>query len=196
MTNRHASTEHFAEDLSIEQLYLQLAMSRAATIQSIIEDSTELPDPPAIVLTLAAAELANVTAAAGVVPIATPRSVAVSRRLIAEATRHDPRAGALAECALSELEGGGPAARDELVHEAVDSLAWACALLRLCAEQLETSEDGNADQLELAWLCLMEGAELLIALDRVAIRERELTQKPSLGDGGGGRQGGGRTSTR
>lgn len=196
MTNRHLLTEPLPEDLSVRQLYVQLAASRAATIKSIIETSTELPDPPAIVLTLAAAELAHVTAAAGAVPVATPRSVAVARRLIAEATRHDPRAGALAECALTELEDSELLSRDEVVHEAVDSLAWACALLRLRGEQLQTSEDGNADQLELAWLCLMEGAELLIALDRVAICERELARRPSLGDGGGDRQGGGRTSTR
>ena len=181
--------EPYAEELTLRQLYLQLACARAATIQDFLARSTELPDPPAIALTLAAAELAHVT-------VATARSAAVSRLLIAEAARHDAAAAALSEQALNELETTGPTDRNDLIHEAVDSLAWACAVLRHCGAQLEDSEDGNADQLELAWLCLIEAAELLIALDQVAIREREGQGPLTSGGGARDRLGDGRDSAR
>ena len=43
------------------------------------------------------------------------------------------------------------------MREAAESLVWACAALRHKGARLETAEDGNADQLELAWLCLHRG---------------------------------------
>lgn len=186
---------HAPDELSVGRLYLDLACSRAATIQEIIEHTSGLPDPPAIVLTLAAAELAHATGAAVAPSQQTARAASVARKLIAEAGRHDPQAGALAERALHELEDAGAAGSEDLVHEAVDSLAWACAVLRRHGADLEDSEDGNADQLELAWLCLIEAAELLIALDRGAIHERERARRVHSGDGGRGR-GDGRASTR
>ena len=189
------ATEPRQDDLTLRQLYLQLACARAATIQDFLERSEELPDPPAIALTLAAAELAHVTAN-GAVTSATARSAAVSRLLIAEAISHDPAAGALGEQALDELEATGPTDRHDLIHEAVDSLAWACAVLRHCGALLEDSEDGNADQLELAWLCLIEAAELLIALDQAAIREREGSGPLTSGGGARDRSGDGRDSAR
>ena len=188
--------ERLPEDLTLRQLYLQLAVARAATIQDFLARSEELPDPPAIVLTLAAAELAHASGIAGEASDAAVRAAAVSRLLIAEALRHDPDAGALGEQALDELEATGPAARHDLVHEAVDSLAWATAVLRHHGALLQDSEDGNADQLELAWLCLIEAAELLIALDRAAIREREAWGRLSSGGGARDRLGDGRDSTR
>ena len=92
------------EDLSVRQLYLQLAGARAATIQQVLWQTTDTPEPLAETLTLAAAGLAHVAGAtcAGLGEMA--RSAAVARRLTAEAHRHDVRAGAFAERALSELE--------------------------------------------------------------------------------------------
>jgi hypothetical protein len=193
--NSATATERRPQALTLRRLYLQLACARAATIHDFLARSTELPDPPAIALTLAAAELAHVTVA-GTVTGATARSAAVSRLLIAEAARHDPAAAALGEQALNELETTGPTDRHDLIHEAIDSLAWACAVLRHCGALLEDSEDGNADQLELAWLCLIEAAELLIALDKVAISEREEHGPPTSGGGARDRLGDGRDSAR
>ena len=189
------TTEQRHEDLTLRRLYLQLACARAATIQDFLARSSELPDPPASPLTLAAAELAHVTAA-GSITGSVARSAAVSRLLIAQAIRHDPAAGALGEQALDELEATGPTVRHDLIREAVDSLAWACAVLRHCGALLEDSEDGNADQLELAWLCLIEAAELLIALDQAAIRERESSGPLNSGEGARDRLGDGRDSAR
>ena len=81
------------------------------------------------------------------------------------------RAGALAERALAELETA-PLDRAELIGETAESLIWACAALRRVGARLEAAEDGNADQLELAWLCLLEAAELLMAADRASIEVR------------------------
>ena len=182
-------TDHRSEELTLRQLYLQLACARAATIQEFLDRGVDLPDPPAIALTLAAAELAHVAGA-------TARSAAVSRLLIAEAMRYDHAAGALGEQALDELETTGPTVRHDLVHEAVDSLAWACAVLRHCGALLQDSEDGNADQLELAWLCLIEAAELLIGLDLRAVRTREEAGRLTSGGGARDRLGDGRDSAR
>lgn len=188
--------EQLPEELTVRQLYLQLAVARAATIQDFLARSTELPDPPAIVLTLAAAELAHVAGTLGSEPGSTARAAAVSRLLIAEAGRHDDHAAALGEQALDELESAGHLERHDLVHEAIDSLAWACAVLRHLGALLQDSEDGNADQLELAWLCLIEAAELLIALDQVAISERGQAGRLASGGGDRDRLGDGRDSTR
>ena len=96
-TNAITLTDRRPEEFTLRQLYLELACARAATIQDFLARSTELPDPPAISLTLAAAELAHVAGTAGTVSGATARSAAVSRLLIAEAMRHDPAAAALGE---------------------------------------------------------------------------------------------------
>ena len=62
--------------------------------------------------------------------------------------------------------------RTGLLQEAADSLAWAAAVLRHMARGLVDAEDGNAEQLELAWLCLAEAGELLMAGDRAAVDGR------------------------
>jgi hypothetical protein len=79
----------------------------------------------------------------------------------------------LAEDWLTELENVEPVAATELLQETADALAWAAATLRHVARLLETADEGNAEQFELAWLCLDEAAELLMAGDRVALDERE-----------------------
>ncbi len=159
-------------ELSVRQLYLQLASARAWTIQQVLWQTDGQPEPPAETLTLAAAGLAHAAGSTCAGVGETARAAAVARRLTAEAHRHDPRAGALAEYALNELEH---AERHEtgvgLVREAADSLAWACACLRHIGERMQDAEDGNADQLELAWMCLIEAAELLAAADRASILE-------------------------
>ena len=163
-------------DLSVRRLYLQLANSRAETILSVLSTSRELPEPSAETLTLAAAALAHVSGtrwAPGSDEL--PRAVAVARALTAEAHRHDRRAGAFAERALHDLEQDGPMSGTELLQESAESLAWAAAVLRFIAAKLEQSEEGNAEQLELAWMCLFEAADLLAAGDRATIEGREPT---------------------
>ena len=97
----------------------------------------------------------------------TARASLVARRLTAEARRLDPRAGALAEDWLAELEGSSTPWRPrELLQETADALAWAAATLRHVARLLEHADEGNAEQLEFAWLCLEEAAELLMAGDQ------------------------------
>ena len=150
-------------------LYRQLAESRAAVIEEALANACELPEAPAETLTLAAAALAHF---AGVSSTGTARGALVARRLTAEAGRLDARAGALAECWLEELEAIQPEARTGLLQEAADSLSWAAAVLRHLAVALADTEDGNAEQLELAWLCLAEAGELLMAGDRAAVDGR------------------------
>ena len=156
-------------DLSVRQLYLQLASARAATIQQVLWQTKGLPEPPAETLTLAAAGLAHVAGLTRFGVGETARAAGVARRLTAEAKRHDRKAGLLAERALDELEGAFlQETRVGIVRETADSLAWACAVLRHTGERLETTDEGNADQLELAWMCLIEAADLLAAADRAS----------------------------
>jgi len=150
-------------------LYRQLAEARSAVIEEALAAASELPEAPAETLTLAAAALAHF---AGVSSSGTARGALVARRLTAEASRLDARAGALAECWLVELEAIEPEQRTGLLQEAADSLAWAAAVLRHMARRLVDAEDGNAEQLELAWLCLAEAGELLMAGDRAAVDGR------------------------
>ncbi len=161
------------DELFVRQLYMELAGARAARLEQVLWQAAEMPEPIAETLTLAAAGLVHVADATcpGLGELA--RAADVSRRLIAEAGRHDPRAAALAEQALLELEHVTDMDCIELAHEAAESLAWACAMLRRDGCRLEDSEDGNADQLELAWMCLIEAAELLMAADRAEIEVRE-----------------------
>ncbi len=158
-----------AEFLLVD-LYREIAQSRTVVIEEALADVRELPEAPAETLTLAAAALAHI---AGVPSATTARASLVARRLTAEARRLDPRAGALAEDWLTELEKVEPVAPKELLQETADALAWAAATLRHMARLLESAEDGNAEQFELAWLCLEEAAELLMAGDRVTLDERE-----------------------
>lgn len=155
--------------LVLSDLYRGIAESRAAVIEEALADVRELPEQPAETFTLAAAALAHV---AGLASANTARSSLVARRLIAEARRLDPRAGALAEDWLDELEGVEPVPAAELLQEGADALAWAAATLRHLARLLERSEDGNAEQSELAWLCVDEAAELLMAADHLALEQR------------------------
>jgi hypothetical protein len=164
------STARTAE-LHLVDLYREIAQSRSDVIQEALADVRELPEAPAETLTLAAAALAHL---AGVPSATTARASLVARRLTAEARRLDSRAGALAEDWLTELEQVEPVAATELLQETADALAWAAATLRHMATLLEAAEDGNAEQHELAWLCLEEAAELLMAGDRVAVDERGL----------------------
>jgi hypothetical protein len=53
------------------------------------------------------------------------------------------------------------------------------------ARLLEGAEDGNAEQVELAWLCLGEAAELLMAADHMALAER----RSGVYEPGGNREG-------
>lgn len=164
---RPADAQH--GELSVRGLYLQLAGARAATIQQALWQSTGLPESPAETLTLAAAELAYVTGHMGAGVCETARAASVARRLTAEAERHDPRARALAELALEEIEDVAIYDTNvSIVREAADSLAWACAVLRHTGDGMEDAEDGNADQLELAWMCLIEAADLHAAADRAS----------------------------
>ena len=159
-------------DLSVRGLYLQLAGARAATIQQALWQTDALPESPAETLTLAAAELAYVAGLTRADIGETARAAAVARRLTAEAERHDPRARALAELALEEIEDVAIYDTDvSIVREAADSLAWACAVLRHMGERMREAEDGNADQLELAWMCLIEAADLHAAADRASVAE-------------------------
>ncbi len=157
-------------ELSVRQLYLQLASARTATIQQVLWQTDDLPESPAETLTLAAAGLAHVAGLTSAGIGETARAAGVARRLTAEAKRHDRRACALAEIALEEIEAAAlyePAV--EMVREAADSLAWACAVLRHTGERLQSAEEGNADQLELAWMCLIEAADLHAAADRASV---------------------------
>lgn len=159
-------------NLSVRGLYLQLAGARAATIQQALWQTEGLPEPPAETLAIAAAELAHVTGVTSAPIGETARAAAVARRLTAEAERHEPRARALAELALEEIEDVALYETSvTIVREAADSLAWACAVLRHLADGMEDAEDGNADQLELAWLCLIEAADLHAAADRASMTE-------------------------
>ncbi len=157
-------------ELRLSDLYREIADSRSVVIEEALADVRELPEAPAETLTLAAAALAHI---AGVPSATTARASLVARRLTAEARRLDPRAGMLAEDWLTELENVEPVAATELFQETADALAWAAATLRHIARLLETADEGNAEQFELAWLCLDEAAELLMAGDRVALDERE-----------------------
>ena len=157
-------------ELRLGDLYREIADSRSVVIEEALADVRELPEAPAETLTLAAAALAHI---AGVPSATTARASLVARRLTAEARRLDPRAGMLAEDWLTELENVEPVAATELFQETADALAWAAATLRHIARLLETADEGNAEQFELAWLCLDEAAELLMAGDRVALDERE-----------------------
>lgn len=157
-------------ELHLVDLYREIAQSRSVVIEEALADVRELPEAPAETLTLAAAALAHI---AGVPSATTARASLVARGLTAEARRLDPRAGALAEDWLTELETIEPVAATELLQETADALAWAAATLRHMARLLESADEGNAEQLELAWLCLEEAAELLMAGDRVALDERE-----------------------
>ena len=159
-----------AAELHLVDLYREIAQSRSVVIEQALADVRELPEAPAETLTLAAAALAHI---AGVPSVTTARASLVARRLTAEARRLDPRAGALAEDWLTELEQVEPVAPTELLQETADALAWAAATLRHMANLLVHAEDGNAEQVELAWLCLEEAAELLMAGDRVAVDGRE-----------------------
>jgi hypothetical protein len=156
-------------DLFLTDLYRQLAHARSVIIEEAIADARDLPEPPAETLTLAAAALAHI---AGVPGATTPRASLVARRLTAEARRIDPRAGALAEGWLTELESIEPMIPAELLHETAESLAWASAVLRHLAAALVDALDGNAEQLELAWMCLTEAGALLMAADRIAVDGR------------------------
>jgi hypothetical protein len=166
-----STIEQHPEGLSVGRLYLQLAGSRAATIESFLLHASGAPEPLADTLTLAAAGLAHVSGAPHASVAETARAAAVARRLTAEAKRHDSRAGAFAERALAELETA-PLDRSELIGETAESLIWAAAALRREGARLENAEDGNADQLELAWLCLLQAADLLMAADRASIEVR------------------------
>ena len=167
----HAPTAEQPEELSVGRLYMQLAAARAATIENFLWQTRGAPEPLADTLTLAAAGLAHVSGAPGASIVETARAAAVARRLTAEAHRHDARAGAFAERALAELETA-PLDRAEVIGETAESLVWAAAALRREGARLEAAEDGNADQFELAWLCLLEAAELLMAADRASIEVR------------------------
>ena len=157
-------------EISVRGLYIQLAGARAATIQQALWQTEGLPEPPAETLTIAAAELAYVSGVTNAGIAETARAAAVARRLTAEAERHDPRARALAELALEEIEDVALCETSvTIVREAADSLAWACAVLRHMGDGMEEAEDGNADQLELAWMCLIEAADLHAAADRASI---------------------------
>ena len=172
--HEHSPYDSVAEQqdqLSVSRLYMQLAAARAATIESFLWQTRDAPEPLADTLTLAAAGLAHVSGAPGASIGETARAAAVARRLTAEAHHHDVRAAAFAERALSELETA-PLDRAELIGETAESLVWAAAALRYEGARLESAEDGNADQLELAWLCLHEAAELLLAADRASIEVR------------------------
>jgi hypothetical protein len=160
-TARTATAETFLADL-----YREISESRTTVIERALADARSMPEAPAETLTLAAAALAHMN---GVPSQTTGRAATVARRLTAEARRLDPRAGALAEDWLTELEQAEPVAEKELLQECADSLAWAAATLRHMARLLEDTEDGNAEQAELAWLCLEEAAVLLMAADHVAI---------------------------
>ncbi len=157
-------------ELHLVDLYREIAQSRTEVIEDALADVRELPEAPAETLTLAAAALAHL---AGVPSATTARASMVARRLTAEARRLDPRAGELAEDWLTELEHVEPVAARELLQETADALAWAAATLRHIARLLEDADEGNAEQFELAWLCVEEAAELLMAGDRVALDERE-----------------------
>lgn len=162
-------TENGQDLLFPADLYRELAEARSAVIEAAISEARELPEPPAETLTLAAAALAHFAG----IPFATTANAAlVARRLTAAAYLHDAGAGALAEGWLAELEAVEPVAEPGLLAEAADSLAWASALLRHQAALLIDAEDGNAEQLELAWLCLDEAAGLLMAGDRAAVDGR------------------------
>jgi hypothetical protein len=169
--NPAAIAEQPAEQLSVGRLYVQLAASRAATIEGFLRQTSDAPEPLAETLTLAAAGLAHVSGAPGATIVETALAAAVARRLTAEAHSHDVRAGAFAERALAELETA-PLDRAELIGETAESLIWAAAALRREGARLETAEEGNADQLELAWLCLLQAADVLMAADRASIEVR------------------------
>lgn len=148
-------------------LYREISESRTAVIELALADSRRLPEAPAETLTLAAAALAHLGTSAS------PRAASVARMLTAEARRLDVRAGALAEDWFRELESTEPVPGRELLQEAADSLAWAAATLRHIAGLLVDTEEGNAAQTELAWLCLEEAALLLMAADQAPAEERE-----------------------
>jgi hypothetical protein len=185
MAHHHPEDQSFAgtgSELVLGDLYRGIADTRAAVIEGALADVRELPEAPAETFTLAAAALAHV---AGLPSATTARASLVARRLIAEARRLDPRAGALAEDWLAELESVEPVPAAELLQESADALAWAAATLRHMARLLEGAEDGNAEQVELAWLCLGEAAELLMAADHMALAER----RSGVYEPGGNREG-------
>ena len=160
-----STTVTHAETLLVD-LYKEISESRTAVIELALADARQMPEAPAETLTLAAAALAHLGGGAS------PHASTVSRLLTAEARRIDPRAGALAEDWFQELESAEPVPDKELLQEAADSLAWAAATLRHMARLLVDAEDGNAAQVELAWLCLDEAAILLMTADQVAVDER------------------------
>lgn len=164
---------HPSDALFVRHLYLRLACSRAATIQEALWKASEPPEPLAEMLSIAAAELAYVACAAGFATFEPSRSAAVARRLTTAARSLDPSAPAHAEAAFRELELVSPVDGVALARETADSLAWSCAALRHHGALLEDAEDGNADQHELAWICVIQAAELLMAADRAAIEVRE-----------------------
>ena len=123
------------EALSVGRLYMQLAGSRAATIESFLWQTADAPEPLAETLTLAAAGLAHVSGAPGESIVETARAATISRCLIAEAHRHDVRAGALAERELAELKTA-PLDHAELIGETAESLIWAAAALAASAHVL------------------------------------------------------------
>ena len=163
-TARTGEAEMFLVDL-----YREIAEARSVVIEQVLADVRALPEAPAETFTIAAVALAHI---AGVPSATTARASLVARRLTAEARRLDPRAGTLAEDWITELEEVEPVIARELLQETADSLAWAAATLRHTSRLLEHAPHGNAEQLELAWLCLEEAAGLLMAGDRAEVDGR------------------------
>jgi hypothetical protein len=157
-------------ELTLADLYLQAAGARAATIERFLWQADALPEPMAETLILAAVGIENAIVTAGLAEADCDRVLLVAALLTAEARRRDPRADEFAERALDELDHGDDVTGVAFRRETADSLAWACAVLRLAAIDPRSAADA-AYQLELAAMCVRGAADLIAAADRATIFE-------------------------
>jgi hypothetical protein len=152
-------------ELTTQDLYLEIPRARAAIIESALREAGSLPEPMAETLTLAAVALRHAVAA-GFDPDVTGHALLVAELLTAEARRRDAEADAFAGRALDEMDSGDDTTGAMFLHESADSLAWACAVLRIGG-----AGHRSPRLAALAEMCVAEAAALLAAADRATIFE-------------------------
>ena len=146
-----------ADRLTPDDLYEQIPGARAASIEDALRAAGSLPEPMAETLTLAAVGL-RWAVACGFDPDVRGHALLVAELLAAEARRRDPQADVFAELALDEMDSGDDVTSAMFLREAADSLAWACAVLRI-----DPADDGVG---QLPAMCITEAAGLVAAADR------------------------------
>jgi hypothetical protein len=146
-----------ADRLTPDDLYEQIPGARAASIEDALRAAGSLPEPMAETLTLAAVAL-RWAVSCGFDPEVRGHALLVAELLAAEARRRDPQADVFAECALDEMDSGDDVSGVMFLREAADSLAWACAVLRI-----DPAVDGVG---QLPAMCIAEAAGLIAAADR------------------------------